>query len=204
MKKYFHIVIAASVLSGITAQGKDFRSEPIPDPKAVKAFQDFWQSFEEYERATMQKAKRQYQVQWDKVKADLQQQVDRNDRVRIEKLKEAEVEYRDHLRKYPDAENRPYVMLNLAQILNMLAESRPRSNDVGNQYRQQALAILKEITTEFPAFDKRAETLYLRAIIFESLNFNRDAQAIWRTLASAENQNIYTVYANLALGDNRH
>jgi hypothetical protein len=174
----------------------------LPNPEAVKAYKQFWDSFAEYEGQKKKSGIEEFERMRDGLKA--QHEIDDQKALenRLEKLQEGIAKYERHLKDSPRATNRPYVLLNLAQMYAELAglQEGLGQNESGLSH-QKSLALLKEIEQTFPDFENKTEALYLRAIHLEKLNRPEDALVVWRSLAQSQRVDRYTLHANLACGD---
>ena len=197
----FAILLAALICTTASAKQQQLSAE-VPDPEAVQAFREYWSNFEKYEEMLIRDGKDRYQRKWRQIKQDYEKDRRKLSEQQIAKLKKSANKYWQHLADHPQAKNRPLVMLNLAQILNLmggvLAEQDP---DAGEQERVKALSLLKEVEQSFPKFTYREETLYLRALILEALGREETALAVWKQLADTAKNSMFGTYANIAIGD---
>ena len=174
----------------------------MPDAHAAKAFKEYWHAFEAYEAKLLKEGEEQYKRQWSEVRANYQKARGEVDGERLAALRRAESRYRQHLADHPKETNRPFVLLDLAQILNLIADASQKSDHSGAMnYRTHALATLRDLATDYPDFVYRDQALYLRAVILEALDQDDEALAAWKTLASSARSTLYGVHARVAVGD---
>ncbi len=172
------------------------------DAKAFDAFKEYWNSFEQYEGQVLGEGQKEFKKSWDEVKKNYQKEQAKLSAEQLATLQKSAAKYRKHLEEHATAENRPYVMLNLAQILSMIGDqlSKGDSNS-GTFAKSEALAMLGDLDRNYPGFAYREQTLYLRAVVLESMERNDDALAAWQALASTARSTIYGVHARVAAGD---
>jgi hypothetical protein len=199
------IIIVALSLSWAqfsVAEEERLLSAEVPDPEAVQAFREYWRSFELYEQKTRQDSKQLYQQQWQDIRSQYEENQKQLTSHQLGRLKDAAEKYKKHLQQYPNAENRPLVMLNLAQIQNLIAENLQKIDASSGAFnKQEALTILKDLEKGYPEFSYREEALYLRALILESLNKRDEALTVWQNLAVNARNKVHSIHANLAVGD---
>jgi len=174
----------------------------IPDPEALNAFRQYWSAFDSYERSVKQESARRFQDAW----RQLQKNTEAADRKiaarQLDLLRDSAKKYRRHLKDHPSATNRPFVLLNLAQILDMIGAELSQRGASGDGFaRTEALSLLKEIEDVYPGFVHREDAQYLRATILEALDRKDEALRVWTVLATTGSQSIYAVHANIAAGD---
>jgi hypothetical protein len=195
------IIFLAWLLFGATVFGERLLPE-LPDPQAVQAYQQYWQAFDAYEQKHLRQQKGRWTSAWNQLRQEFRYQDQKLAQEQIETLRQASERYQAHLKRFPDASNRPFVMLNLAQIFNILGDHyRELDAESGTTYKTQALLILGDLAKEFPRFEKAEEARYLRAIIFTDLDQKESAYRIWQRLADEGRPTLYTVHAMVALGD---
>lgn len=173
-----------------------------PDPKALKAYKQFWDAFSDYE----QRKKKAAVEEFERARDGLTSVYEVKDRdalkARMDLLSEGIGRYETHLTSQPTASNRPYVLLNLAQMLSELASLQHDVNPTeAGLNRQKALTMLKEAETRFPDFEYKNDAMYNRAILLESIQERDAALVVWRVLAQTQRSDRYALHANLAVGD---
>jgi hypothetical protein len=174
----------------------------IPEPDALNAFKQYWNAFEQYEAQLLQQGRKNFSRSWEELKTNYNKQKAKLDAQQLARLQKAASNYREHLQEHPDAENRPYVLLNLAQI-NFLIGSHLGASDesAGSFAKSEALAQLKEIEQRFTGFPYREQAFYLRAVVLDSMSRPDEALAAWQALAAIARNSIHGVYARIAVGD---
>ena len=194
--KYLIILYIALLNSSLVAT-------PLPSPESVEAYKHYWNSFDQYEERRINESKETISQAWDQLKKDIHIKRRSMSEQQLSSLKDAAKQYRSHIEKHSDAENAPYVLLNLAQILQKIGDHYQEFDvAAGTQYRSEALEVLSEITKRFPDFEKRGEVLYLRATSLDAISQKESALKVWRTLASTSQYSIYKAHAHIAVGDN--
>ena len=195
------VLIYAFLLAAGTGHGKTELKE-IPDPRAVEAYKYFWTGFEEYEQELFEKGQNIYQKKWEELKSRYRKTEDDNRKIQLETLLKANDKYSIHLEKLAEAHNKPFVILNKAQILHKIAIHMRKSDaQGGSSYDMQALTYLVDLEKEYPRFEKIEEALYLKALIQQSLNQPQSAYETWLKLGRRSRGNLYGVHANIAVGD---
>lgn len=174
----------------------------LPSPEAIRAYEQYWNAFESYERTRLRHEKDRLTNSWNELRQEFRRHDQRLANQQIETLKRAIDQYRSHLKRFPDAPNRPYIIMNLAQILSRLGDHYQEVNSKSaREYKRESLLLLGDLAKEYPQFDQLDETLYLRALIFSDLDQEESAQRIWKQLASRKSGSLYVVHAYIALGD---
>ena len=182
--------------------GADALPEDLPDPATIRAFKQYWGAFDAYERHLLKAGAADYQEKWDRIKKEADKENAKLSAQKVDALKKGVRNYRKHLDDFPSAGNRPYVVLNLAQVLNLLGTTLDEQDQqAGNFAKTEALAYLREIDEKYPTFDHRDEASYLRATILEELGRQTEAKGIWRKLAGSNMGTLHAAHANIALGD---
>lgn len=196
------ILLGMSLLLSSLAHGAESLRRAVPDPASVSAFNQFWQTFEDYEAHRNSLDEGKNLGAWDQLKSEWSYQ-DKNERdAQLEILEEASKRYQDHLGEHAEASNAPYVKLNLAQILNKIGRLQDEQTaGSGQASKRRALAMLADLARDHPSFAQMEETEYLRATILESLEQNETALPIWKKLAQQSQSTIYGVHAAIAIGD---
>ena len=192
-------VTSLSVCTSVLAS--DFPDE-LPDPATVNAFKQYWGAFDAYERRLLKDGAAKYQKQWDEIKRTNDKEQAKLTKEKVDALKKGAKNYRKHLDEFPNAANKPFVILNMAQVLNLLGTILDeQDNKAGNFAKTEALAYLRDIDESFPAFVHRDEASYLRATILEELGRKNEARPIWKKLSASDRPSLHAAHANIALGD---
>jgi hypothetical protein len=177
--------------------GKD-----VEDPDVVSAFRTYWNAFDQYEDKLVQTGKGKYQQSWNRLRGEESKMHAQHSSGQLEKLRAAAQKYKKQIEQHEDVDNRPYVMLNLAQILNLIGINLQSTDQAAGAYSfDEALTVLADLERSFPGFDQRDAALYLRALIYESRDQEDQAVESWKILASVAKSSVYGVYASLAVGD---
>lgn len=174
----------------------------VDDPEAVEAAREYWAEFAGYERSQKGQQDQAYREGWAQLEAEYRQKVVRLAEEKVARLEAAVKRYEKTLADGSRAESRPYILLNLAQSLNRLADHfAEMESGSGAEYRDRALFYLKELETSHPGFEERESALYTRALILGSMGRTEDAFLVWKRLAKVAEKSLYGVYARVAVGD---
>lgn len=176
-------------------------AEEVPGPETTNAYKTFWESFDAYERELINEGESKYQQSWKSIKDIKEKHAYEFTLKQIENLDDAAYEYQQHLKKHPQAHNRPYVYLNLAQILSKIADLKESMGEDGSSYTQEALAVLDELEKSVPEFEKREATLYLKGLLLSKLGADKTAVRNWQKLSVIAKNSLYGVHAKIAVGD---
>jgi hypothetical protein len=193
------VVYGFIALIQASAYASEFPAE-VPNPEALNAYRQYWSAFEAYEKTVRQEGVRRFQEAWRQLEEQRGREEQKIASEQVEALRSSAAKYRRHLKEFPDAANRPFVLLNLAQILSMIGE-QTAANAGGSFAKNEALALLKEIEASHQGFVHRDDAMYLRATILESMQRSDEAQKTWQALAKNGGNSIYAVHANIAVGD---
>ena len=195
---FIAIVILAISTKSSLSQGRSFAA----DESSSNAYRLYWEAFEEYEARLAKKRSRDLQRQWTNLSSThdvISRQADKRE---LKDLQETATKYRRQLENYPDAENRPRVLMNLAQILNLIADKLMAEDPDGGTFtRSEALAILDKVVSSHKTFSDVDQALYLQAVSLESMDRKSEAIKVWRTLGEMELNSFYSAFGSMALGD---
>ncbi|MCX6118143.1 MAG: hypothetical protein NT027_11420 [Proteobacteria bacterium] len=176
----------------------------VNESSAIEAHRQFWDAFSDYEK----NKQRASVVEFERAKEGINSQYESVELKALEErakiLDDSIASYEGQLAKNRQASNRPYVLLNLAQVLAEKFSIEKESDfriAKGKDTRQRALAVLKELVDIHPEFEYLNEANYHRAILLESLGLSVEASKIWISLANAVKQDRFCLHANLAAGD---
>jgi tetratricopeptide (TPR) repeat protein len=196
-----HYILLSILLAGapLASNAQDLREEPVED-KSLQAFGDYWRSFDDYEDHKFLKNKGSHFEAWDRLKTEWRSQEKALTAAQLDDLKSAVKRYENQLKEHPTATSTPYARMNLAQVLSKIASLQDGEKSA-EPYQKQALAVLADLNKNQPGFTLNDEALYLRATILESMNQDEAALNVWQALARDGKDSIYTVHANLAIGD---
>ena len=196
------ITISTSMTPSLCLAGPmSFASEDIPNPEALSAYKRFWDAFQDYEQQKRQSAVNEYQ----KARDGLDSIYEKNDQKftenRLNTLEEAIKKYQVNLDKTPGASNRPYVLLNLAQMHAEMASLQKNSDEsAAKKSRSLALACLKELDENHKLFPHTTDALYLRANLLEADGERTNALVIWKKLATS-GRDKFALHGNIVAGD---
>jgi len=202
MRTFAALALAWLTVAPIARAGAPNYPPEVVDAKTVDAYKHFWNAYEEYEGKVLSEGQKQFRESWEEIKRGYYKERAAITADEIQALETAAVKYRKNLEEHPNADNRPYVMLNLAQILNTLGDQKAKGDaDSGVFDKNEALGLLKDLAETYKAFPLREQAQYLRAVIFESLERSDDALAAWRALAATSQNSLYVLRARVAVGD---
>jgi tetratricopeptide (TPR) repeat protein len=105
-----------------------------------------------------------------------------------ELLKKSVDSYKTHLNQYPEDENRPHVLWNLALAYEKL-----------NQL-EEAIETLKDLTQHHPDFEKTNQALYILSFLYQADTRDDLARDLWKTLSQGE-PSLYQTKASILFGD---
>ncbi len=199
----FTLFLILGVLSGAVLEAQEAAFDIAePDENLSKAYQQYWESFQLYEKKMIEDGKSQYKASWDLLEDVIAKNQSEIKAAKILALKQAKNEYEEHLKKYPDAESRSYARLNIAQVMNRHADLvKEDDKKLFDEEKIGALKILDAIEKENGDFQKMGDVIYLQATIYESLNKKSEAMSSWGNLTKISPKSIHTVYAYIAIGD---
>src|SRR5690606_2174746 len=101
----------------------------------------------------------------------------------------------------PQAANRPYAMLNLAQVLYLQAEVLEGKDDQASYVLGEADSVLRQLSNHHPAFAQISEAMYLHGNVLQRMSRPGDALLVWKNLAITGDPTKYNVYGHLKVGD---
>jgi hypothetical protein len=173
-----------------------------PDKDAVAAFRNYWSAFDAYEKSSLKQGKKKYQMEWEQAKTEYQKERKQAAVQELSALYKAVDKYKGHLKSHPGAANRAFVLLNLAQVLNLIGDHLIDEDQNASTFsKAESLTILNEIINNFPNFSEIEKAYYLRALVLSGLERSDEAYQAWKTLADKGGRTIYSVHANIAVGD---
>jgi hypothetical protein len=195
------LALAALVFTGTAVAQTVLPPEEL-DAKGLEAFKQYWSAFQEQESKAIGEAEKKFKDSWAEVRKEHQKQRAHLTADQLATLEKAAKRYRQHLDQHDGADNKPFVMLNLAQILNLIGDHRQGQDEsAGTFAKNEALALLTEIEKSYRDFASRDQALYLRALILESLDRDEEALTAWQSLAASGGSTLYGLYARVAAGD---
>lgn len=199
-----HIFLMFScLLNSLDSRATDDAYPPdLPEDETINAYKSYWQSFEQYEAALVKDGRDKFAESWENLKKSYRKQKLQLNQEQLEILKKSAQKYRQQLEEHPSANNRPFVLLNLAQVNFLIANKQTElDSDSGSFLKDEAISYLKEIDENFRGFVYREKAQYLRAIILKSTNRPDEALAVWESLVSSKRNVAPVYYAHIAIGD---
>ncbi|MCB9227997.1 MAG: tetratricopeptide repeat protein [Deltaproteobacteria bacterium] len=192
------IIKRISVILAILISYKIYGYEDVSqDSSAIDAYHHFRKFFELRQEEILEKAQKKYQSEWNSALNQKKKNVLKAQADLIEKMKESEYSYRNQLEKFPDAENRPFVLMNLAQILYLLHEY----TEIKDEYLKESLLVLEQIDQNFTDFDHYAQALFLIAQIYSIQGNKEKSLNYWKKIISLSKNSVFHIFAYTALGD---
>lgn len=186
----------------ILAPAATAQSPAAPIASAPDAYVKFWDEFESYEKKKINQALKHHEEAFSSLRSAYAQEKSKLTAEQVAALQKSADKYKKQLTDHPGAPNRPYVLLNLAQVLNMIGDIMlVDNNNSGTFAKNEALQYLLDISNRHPDFAQIEQANYLRAVILETMDRSDDAFAVWRTLANLASSTIYGVRAAMASGD---
>ena len=172
----------------------------FPDPKTVRAYEEYWSRLQDEVRAQSTSIIRANKIENQRIEKDAKVANSAINAAQSAKMSEAIGRYRDHLKNSPQASNRPYVLLNLAQMLHLAAKTAEDSSQK-MRLNSEAVDYLKEIELSHRDFYNRPDALYLQTIIARELNDEALLQSSLTQLADAPGATLFSAIAAIDLGD---
>ncbi len=173
----------------------------VPSPATVKAYTQYWDAFDAYEKKVIATGNDKFQKSWLQIQELRKKHEFEYNQKQLDQLENAAYEYEEHIKTNEFADNIPYVYLNLAQVQNQIGTVKDLMGEDGTLYRQKALEVLAKIDKSFPNFSQKEASIYLRALVLSSMGRDVDAAKVWRELAALAKNSIYGVHAKIAVGD---
>lgn len=172
-----------------------------PNPDALAAYKKFWDAFTLYEKKknNTQSEERQKTRETLNTAADAAEFA--GNEQRLAALQESAKKYRENLASTPRSNHRPFVLINMAQVLSELSFFQSKAGaQEAQDHQKNAILALEEIERDFPTFQHMSEALYLKAALLEAQNNSQAASGIWAKLANSGSDR-FAFHACLVLGD---
>ena len=120
-------VFVISVFIGSQAFGGEPKSPTgigadLNDPKTVDAFRQYWNAYDHYESMILKKGRKKYKDALTRLRKSFALEQKKISAAQLSSLRMSAKKYQRQLEKFATAENRPFVMLNLAQVLNLIGD----------------------------------------------------------------------------------
>ena len=174
----------------------------ITDPKVFESYHKFWSTFEKRQQKSIQSNQEQIKNSWDKIFKEHQREIFKVNSKKIEELIKAAGRYRMQLKAYPNASNKPDVLLNLSQVLYVIYENMVETDvETSQTYLNESLKSLEQIIEEFKYYERRDYAIFLQANIYGDLGYSDQSMKAWLTLSNLRYKTKYRVYAYTAIGD---
>ena len=168
----------------------------------TKAFQKYWEAFDSYEEARVERKKNEVMTRWLNLKEKYSSDKIRYNNNYIADLKENAQQYQKLREQFRQQPNYPNISLNLAFLYyNIAMGYNPKKKAIDESYLTKAISVLNEITSPKSKFEELDKALYLKSIILGHLGQVSKSKSSWRNLAHNSIRSMYTAYANIALGD---
>jgi len=116
------VVILLMQAQWALAEAKSEFPAEVADPQAVDALKKYWNAFESYEYNLLRDGEKRFNDAWLQVKKSYQRERAKISASELASLQKSAATYRSHLTSHVNVESRPYVMLNLAQILSLIGD----------------------------------------------------------------------------------
>lgn len=173
-----------------------------PSTSAPDAYVKFWDEFEAYEAKKINSAVKNHNEAMTSLRNHYAKEKAKITAAQVSALQKSVEKYKKQLQDHPGAPNRPYVLLNLAQVLNTIGDITLVENDNSGTFaKNEALQYLLDLNSRHPDFAQIEQANYLRAVILETMDRPEDAFVVWRSLANLASSTIYGVRAGIASGD---
>jgi hypothetical protein len=193
---------AVSILLLFIALDASANDKGALGPSPAEAYIKYWDAFEAYENKKINGAVKNHAEAMSSLRSHYSQEKAEITRAQVTALQTSAAKYKQQLKDHPNAPNRPYVLLNLAQVLSMIGDIMTKENiNSGTFAKSEALEYLLDINARHSDFAQIEQANYLRATILETMDRSDDAFVVWRALANAAANTIYGVHASVASGD---
>jgi hypothetical protein len=169
---------------------------------AAEAYVKFWDAFESYENKKINEAVKNHAEAMTSLRSHYSQEKSQITKAQVTALQTSATKYKQQLKDHPSAPNRPFVLLNLAQVLSMIGDIMAKENiNSGTFAKSEALEYLLDINARHSDFAQIEQANYLRATILETMDRSDDALIVWRALSNTASNTIFGVHASVASGD---
>lgn len=198
----FGFVVAATTILFAAGPDAGRLNDDVPDPDSVRAYRDYWSALEEYEATASADGQSKLRAMYDRLDREENQKRVERTRQQLDLLKSAAKKYKNHMAEFPEAQNRQYVILNYAQIIDRIATIEQETNvEEADRIRREALSQLRDFEEAYPDAPLRDDASALRAVMLEKIGRESDAIRVWETLAARPRENQAVLAANIAAGD---
>lgn len=199
MVRILGIIVTLGLFGTPLALSEDLSGSNDQGPEA---YVKFWDAFETYENKKVNAALKDHNEAMNSLRSHYAQEKAKITDAQIAALQKSAGKYKKQLADHPGAPNRPYVLLNLAQVLNMIGDIMLKDNkNSGTFSKSEALEYLVDINNRHSDFSQVEQANYLRAVILETMDRPDDAFIVWRALSANSSSTIYGVRAAVASGD---
>jgi len=177
-------------------------TEGLIETSASEAYIKYWDAFDSYENKKINDAVKDHTEAMNSLRSHYTQEKSQITKAQVTSLQTSAAKYKQQLKDHPNAPNRPFVLLNLAQVLSMIGDIMTKENiNSGTFAKSEALEYLLDINARHSDFIQIEQANYLRATILETIDRSDDAFIVWRALANTASSTIYGVHASMASGD---
>lgn len=196
------LLIAITTLLSGAGPGGSGQNDDVPDPDSVRAYREYWSALEEYEARASADGQSKLRAMYDRLDREENQKRVERTRQQLDLLKSAATKYKKHMAEFPEAQNRQYVIMNYAQIVDRIATIEQETNvEEADRIRREALSQLRDFEESYPDAPLRDDASALRAVMLEKIGRESDAARVWETLAARPRENQAILAANIAAGD---
>lgn len=203
MKKALIVIVAFWALPLKARVSSDMAVE-VPSSEMQDAYQHYWREFDRYESKRLREEKDKYQKNWNEIKNNFEKNDGKLSEEQRKSLKASIEKYREHLKRFGDADTRPASLLNLAQAQLKLSELEAEGgHEAINSLQMEAVRNLQEIERSFPTFVHLDQALYLHALTLDAIGQEKSALGVWEKLSALKVNSLFTAHGNLALGDQK-
>lgn len=188
----------AALLVSLSTSSLAFAAED----QAMRAFRQYWQNFDAYEKKTFTDQSDKFQQSWKTLSEQHDKSQKELDASQLALLKETEKLYIEVLAEHSKSNQSPYVYLNLVHVKIRLADHYSvKDESLAQETRDAAITIFEQFSEKHPDFANRDEALYLQAYLLGQLGRQNEANRVWTKLAKQTKNTMYGVHAALAMGD---
>ncbi len=172
------------------------------EDQAMRAFRQYWQNFDAYEKKTFADQSDKFQQSWKSLSEQHDKSQKELDASQLALLKETEKRYIDILAEHGNTNQSPYVYLNVIHVKIRLADHYAvKDESLAQETRDAAITLFEQFAEKHTDFANRDEALYLQAYLLGQLGRQDQANRIWAKLAKQTKNTMYGVHAALAVGD---
>jgi outer membrane protein assembly factor BamD (BamD/ComL family) len=170
-------------------------------PPTTKALKEYWEAYQAY----IKKRGIQKMGRYTEALRRFEDDENKKNRIQLESelavLKSAIGSYKDQIKVQGSGNLRADTILNISVALNRLANILDALGQDSDSVRAEAIGFLEEHIKSYPDHRDHDKALYFLASALEVAGQNGPSLAIWDVLAKSQTNNIYSIHANVIVGD---